>query len=174
MIGAVKAWIAPYVGALVAGVFVALLVAFAVQTWRLGRERQDNATLTATIARIENAQKHAADLARLARVEQEARYQTLAQRTDEHAEQAQADAMADARDFIARNRVQCPAAGSAAGSSGARADSDGAPGADRSGAAAQLDAGLIAVPESDILICTENTVRLGKAREWAKQITIVD
>lgn len=179
VIGALVAWVAPHIRALVAGMFVALLAAFAVQTWRLDRAQRDNSTLTATIAQIEAAQKHAADKARLARLEQEARYQALAQRTDEHAEQAQADAMVAARDFIARNRVQCAAAGSAAGRSGTSADSGGPQSADRSGAAAQLDAvsdhivgvtDMIAVLESDVLICTENTVRLEAAREWAAKL----
>lgn len=101
----------------------------------------------------------------------EAVYKKIAERIDEDALQDERDAMALARQFIAANRVRCPAIGSP--SIGADRSAEGASAFDTvggSGAAIMDEGTRIAVPESDVLICTSNTVKAESAHGWAMEI----
>ncbi|GEM_PF-3272320 len=156
--------------AITAGILVMLITATALQSWRLDQSQRRNHAFAETIAKIRAAQAHAADRARLAKHDQEARYRTLAERTNQHAEQAQALAMADARRFIDDIRVRCPENGSSSGNTRTYAQTGITESIDRSGKTPQLAQILIPLPEEDILICTENTMRLTALQNWSKDI----
>lgn len=97
-------------------------------------------------------------------------YKDKAEEADENAAKAMEDANARAEHFIANNRVRCPAANASHSATGSAGGST-AENPDRSSADTELvGAGLIAVQEDDVRICTENTVRLQEARKWALEI----
>jgi len=135
-------------------------------SYRVGwnaRDTKADADEAAMVAEYHAAQDEALARAIAAKNSAEARYRALAQRTDTNARQAQIEAADAATRYIIRNRVQpCPVAGAASGDV-APAGSASASGADGPGAGAVM----VGVSEADIRICTENTVRLQAARDWA-------
>lgn len=170
--------------AAIAAVVLALAIGFAVQTarleglkiwpvaiegWKPKAERLDQA-----LANVKVAEQLAAAWAEAARLNQEARYRAVAQRTDIDAREATSVALGDAEQFIARGghagqlRAQADrGAGSPAGTgSGNRGPGD----PEGAGAPAELDEAegqLIGVTADDVRICTVNTVKAEAAREWA-------
>lgn len=94
-------------------------------------------------------------------------YDELAERIDDEYDAAKADAMADARAFIARNRVQnCPRTPTGG--------SDRAPETNPSGDLAAADSmsfldGVV-VPANDIEICTTNTLKALAAERYAAEL----
>ena len=124
-----------------------------------------------TIADIEKAQDEALAAAVVARDQAEADYRNLAERIDRNAEDARQDAMADAERYIAAHRVRCPAIGGPAGGTAPAAEGHRARDGEDTGAATELDAaGLVAVSEEDIRICTVNTMRAEAGRAWALEM----
>ena len=163
--------------AIIALAFAVLLILLGVQTvrlegcrlWPLSVEgwKPKAQRLQLDIDHIREAQKVAADKARLARLEQERIYREKASQADAQEQKARADSMDAAERFIAANRVRSQAVGGSRGGAGAGGQGNAPQSADRPGSAAELVAGFVAVPEQDIRTCTENTSRLVAAREWA-------
>jgi hypothetical protein len=98
-----------------------------------------------------------------AKAAQEARYASLAKDADNAHEAQLADARAAAERYIARNRVRPQAASGSTGGTAAPAESGGPGSADSAGGAPVM----VAVTEADIGVCTDNTLRLEAARDWA-------
>lgn len=148
-------------------------IAAALALWWLYSAGFDNglakgrAELAAYQEDVTAAQAEAERLALAAKAEQEARYRELAERTDENAAIAQQAALSAADAFIRNNRVRCPAVGGVPSGTIASAGGDSAGRADRSDSPAELAGELVAVPASDVRICTINTARLIAAQEWA-------
>lgn len=139
---------------------------------RAQREARRNAALIAAQAKAVAEQK-----ALLAKAEQD--YRDLAERTDNETDLATQVALGTADRFIAASRVHCPADRGSSGAAPASPSGGGAQSGDRSGGAAELDAigpagapgaDLVAVTAEDIRICTRNTVRLQKARDWGLRL----
>lgn len=89
-----------------------------------------------------------------------------ANEADEREREARRAGLDLAEQYIRDNRVQCPTRGTAQGNASgtaAPADDSRAQGGERSGSLPEL----VAVQADDVRICTENTVRLQAAREWA-------
>ena len=110
---------------------------------------------------IKAASEQAAHNAKVAHDADEARYKALAERKDDEARKAIADARAAADAYIRAHRVR-GAAGSAHGTA-APAESGSAASADGQGSAPDM----VAVTADDVRICTSNTIRLEAARDWA-------
>ena len=172
--------------AAIALLVTALLAALAVQTvrieglkiwpvaiegWKPKAER-----LEQVIANVRVAEQLAEAWARQARLDQEARYRAVAERTDDDARRETSVALGDAERFIA--------AGGHAGAGRVRTEADRGPGSpagtgpgDRglgnpegAGAPAELDgpeSRFVTVTADDVRICTVNTVRAEAARDWA-------
>lgn len=126
--------------------------------WRATARKAD-----ATIAKFTVAQDTAQKAAQAAHDAQEQRYKDLANAADKDHAAALADAGTATDRWIAAHRVPvCPASraagGSVAGTSGSGAESpvrsDPAP-------------GMVAVSPESIHICTDNTLRLEAAQDWA-------
>ncbi len=125
--------------------------------------------LQRTIDEIDRAQDDALAAAELAKARAEADYRNLAERIDDEALEAHADARTDAERYIAANRVRCPTdRGTGGGTTTAPGDS-GAGSSTGAGSAPVMDAGVL-VSEEDIFICTVNTVQAEEAREWALEL----
>jgi len=95
----------------------------------------------------------------------QSRYQQLAERADNEHERNLEAARLGARNYITANRLRPAPDHSAPGETVAATGSDSASSSDGPGAPAIVDA--IAITESDLLICTDNTARLVAVREWA-------
>lgn len=95
----------------------------------------------------------------------EAKYKELAHEADEQVERAQVDAAASAERYIAANRVRR--------NQGGVSTAPAAPGDSGSGGSYSASGSpeLVAVSESDIRICTTNTIRLEAARQWGLSLT---
>lgn len=168
----------------IAAVIIAVLGGLAVQTarlqglnvwpvsiegWKPKAERLDQA-----LANVKVAEQMADAWARQARLDEEARYRAVAQRTDIDAREATSVALGDAEQFIARGghagqlRTQ---ADRGAGSPARTGPGDRGPGdPEGAGQAPELDDAegqLIGVTADDVRICTVNTVKAEAARDWA-------
>lgn len=128
------------------------------------RMEADRDIARADLARVIEAQAEAKRLALEAIAERARQSAELARKTDDELDQARRDALADARAYIDRMRPQAHRSdASGAIAPGQGGDTSGAIGA---GPAPVLDDAVI-VEASDVLICTENTIRLESAQEWA-------
>ncbi|HJP67271.1 MAG TPA: hypothetical protein VJ846_00090, partial [Sphingomicrobium sp.] len=88
----------------------------------------------------------------------------IADEADSKAAAAYADGRSAAQRYIDTHRVRaCPASGSGGGAT-APAKGDSAQGADRSGDSA------VVVAEDDVNICTQNSLRLQVAHDWALKL----
>ncbi len=176
----------------IAGVIFALLVGLAVQTariegfkiWPVAIEgwKPKASRLEQALANVRVAEQLAESWARQARLDKEARYRAVAQRTDIDAKRETSVALGDAERFIAGGGHF--RAGASAGAGGLRAQADRGEGGpagtgpgdhrpgdpEGAGEAAQLDEAegqLIGVTADDVRICTINTVKAEAARDWA-------
>jgi len=98
----------------------------------------------------------------------QSRYQQLAERADNEHERNLEAARLGARNYIAANRLRSAPDHSAPGGTVAATGSDSASSSDGPGIPAIVDA--IAITESDLLICTDNTARLVAAHDWANSL----
>lgn len=113
------------------------------------------------------AQDMASRLAREAREQQEQFYRDLQEQSDVRLAEAESEAQSRADDFIRRNRVlggqrSC----SSSGRTGTGPEGGSAPSVDRP----DPDAELVAVPASDVRICTTLHTRLTEAQKWARSL----
>ena len=127
--------------------------------------KEQVSTLQRDLKDTKKASKEAAEKARTARLAKEREYAQLAKRIDDETEQAQADAMDAAERFIRNNSVRCEAVGDSRSRTRTSPEGGGAESVGRTRALPKLDGVLI--PADDVRICTENTVRLQRAKEWA-------
>lgn len=146
-------------GAAATAVLAAILAATTISRnqWRAAARKAD-----ATLAQIEIAQKQATAAVQAAHDAQEQRYKDLANAADKDHAAALADAGAATDRWIASHRVQphaaCPTSRPAqAASSGSAA----------SAVSSDQAAGMVAVSPESIHICTDNTLRLEAAQDWA-------
>ena len=154
----------------VIGIRRAFAIAFAIAAiiafWRLDAERDRAKDFEQAYfqlqAEYKTAQAEAARLAREARQQQEQRYRDLQEQSDARLAEAESEAQSRADDFIRRNRLSGKAC-SPSGGTGASTGSGGAQVADRP----DPDAELVAVPATDVKICTTLHTRLTEARDWA-------
>lgn len=114
-------------------------------------------------AEYKAAQAEAARLAREAHEAAEQRYRDIQEESDERLAEAESEAQSRADDFIRRNRLLRDAQGRACQAPAAARDS-GAQGDNRS----YPDAELVAVPASDVTVCTALHTRLTEAQAWAR------
>lgn len=143
---------------------VALLVIFAtVQTFRLQStaEKLETERLGRASDRkdYQRAQAEATANALSDKMKKEAEYAAKADEADAH----YADLFGQYRAAILRYQAAQRAADTADLSSASQA----AQGVDGSGGGAVIPVGDILIPQSDALICAENTARLEAARHWA-------
>lgn len=149
-----------------ASLVLATLLAFTTidrNQWRAAARKAD-----ATIAKFSDAQKQATIAAQTAHDAQEQRYKDLANAADQnHAAQTASADDAVAR-YIASHRVPaCPTSG-AAGSTAASAGRSDPESAVRPDSAPDM----VAVTPGDIRVCTDNTLRLEAARDWAAGLNV--
>ena len=124
-------------------------------------------TAEATLKRVSEAQDEAERKARDARASEELALKELAKGNDNATVEKLQDDLARARDFIARNRVQPQGdRGSTCGPFTPATDRSAGNDEPASGAPLVDETRFVAVPESDILICTRNTVLAEQWREW--------
>jgi hypothetical protein len=128
--------------------------------------RDEIRALEKKLDRVAEAQAVAAQRAAAFRLAEQQRFQDMKEKTDAELENARVAAMDDARRFIERNRVRPPAAGGAGGGPAAPGGDRDSGGAVQAGGAAELD-DWVAVPAGDVLICTDNTLRLEAGQDWA-------
>jgi len=152
------------------GIIAALVLFGAVQTWRLSGTKGDLAACEADKAQMVQASAIAGERAVAARNAAQQRYSELAKDADHELEQVTSSAMADARAFIARaRRVQSGPADRPSGRAIAAA-SDSLAGSPMPTDPAAIVDDTVAVPASDVLICTDNTIRLEAAQSWAASL----
>jgi len=151
-----------------AAIGVALLL------WRVYEAGYDSAQdkcdvrMAAYVASVEAAQVKAGKAQQAVNDTAQARYQELAERSDnEHARNLEA-ARSDAARYIAANRLRPASDSGASSGTDSAANGDGAASDNGPGAPAIVDA--IAIAESDLLICTDNTARLVAAHDWANSL----
>ena len=124
------------------------------------RDTEAKAEMAETIAAYTQAQAEAERLALAAKAETEARYQALAERTDDEHARTQALAANATDRFIAANRVRsCPVAGSPSATT-ASADSD------DPGVPAPVPADIV-MGEADVRTCASLYAYAVAAHEWA-------
>lgn len=116
-------------------------------------------------AEYKAAQAEAGRLAQEARMKQEQHYRDLQEQSDVRLAEAESEAQSRADDFIRRNRLRQATCGASSGT-GTGSESGGAPSADRP----DPDAELVAVPASDVRICTTLHTRLTEAQKWARSL----
>ena len=138
---------------------VIVLLCASLWLWR-GKSHAEN-ELTSTIAAYTAAQIEAEQLAIAARDKQEQQYKDKAHAADLKYTETLADAGDAAARFISSHRLR-PQGQCAASKATTPAESGGAESAVGSGEGA-----FVAVADSDIHICTENTLRLKAAHDWA-------
>jgi len=112
------------------------------------------------------AQAIAAQKAQAALVAAETAYRSKANEADQAFQSKLADARRLADAYVSLHRVRA-ASGRAASGTVASAESDRAGSPDRADQATDM----VAVTASDIQVCTDNTLRLEAAREWALSLT---
>jgi len=117
-------------------------------------------------AEYKTAQAEAAVKAKQAREAQEQHYRDLQEQSDVRLAEAESEAQSRANDFIRRNRLRQAACG-ASGGTGTGSGSGGAQSDNRS----YSDTELVAVPTTDVKICTTLHTRLTAAQEWARSLT---
>jgi len=128
------------------------------------RDKQADAEMAAMVASVEAAQIEAAAAQQAINDAAEARYQELAERSDnEHARNLEA-ARSDAARYIAAHRVRPASDSSASGGADSAADSNGA------GISTPVPAGII-VGEADLLACTDLYTYAVGAHDWAAGLT---
>lgn len=149
---------------------IALALIAGVQTIRAelyqSRYNAEQSAHSETKANVRRAAAEAETKALKAKADAEANYRKQAEEADREHQAELAGANARAERYIAANRVRVQAASSAAGGPPAAPGGSGAQGADRSGEAPEL----VTVTPDDVRVCTENTVRLEEAREWALRL----
>lgn len=118
--------------------------------------------LQAVIDDIEKAQEQALARAQAVKDAAELRYRTLAERTDDEIEQANADAMDAAERYIANNRVRCPTNRGASGGTVAASDDRGA----RVPESVPADT-LVSITDSDLRACVGAVTYAVGAHNWA-------
>lgn len=121
------------------------------------------AALATTKAAYVSAQELARQRNEQTIAKREADYRALADQKDKEYATELADAQSAAERYIASHRLRPPAPQDGVGSAPALGQDRGASGAVGPGEASEL----VGVTADDIRICTENTSRLEKAREWA-------
>ena len=143
-----------------------------VEGWKPKAKRYEG-----TIRDVRNAQDLAAEKARLARLEQEARYRALAERIDDNAQRGNRMALDAAERFIAAGGYRCTGgvrrrANRGPGSgTGASAESNRPVDPERAGGAPELDgAEVVGVTADDVRICTVNTIKAEAAKAWAEGV----
>lgn len=179
--------------AVVGAVIAALVAALAVQTvrveglklWPIEVEGwKPRATrLEQTLANVRVAEQLAEAWARQARIDLEARYRAVAERTDIDAREATSVALGDAERFIAAgghaavragaDRLRAETDRGSGGPAAAGTGDQGTGDPQGAGAPAELDeAGraFVAVTADDVRICTVNTVKAEAARHWALEL----
>jgi hypothetical protein len=115
------------------------------------------------------AQAEAQERAVQARMAEQQRLQTLAEKADDELEEARRDALADARAYIERMRPESRLRGG--GTVAASEDSDTGVTVPTD-AAPIVDGELVLVAATDVLICTDNTVKLEVWQEWAAGLNV--
>jgi hypothetical protein len=180
-------WIAPVRLYVTLAAFALLIAAVAVQTVRLEGFKVWPVSIEgwkpkakryeATIEQVRIAQDVAAEKARLARLEQEARYRALAERIDDDAQRDNRVAVDAAERFIAAGGYRCtggvrPQANrGAGGGTGASAEGDRPVDPERAGGAPELDGTeVVGVTADDVRICTVNTIKAEAAKAWAEGV----
>jgi hypothetical protein len=178
-------FIVPFKRAITLGTIAVALAIAAVQTVRLEGFKVWPVTIEgwkpkaeryeATIEQVRIAQDVAAEKARLARLEQEARYRALAERIDDDAKQDMGRNTDAAERFIAAGGygrcVRTEANRSAGSGTGTSAESNSAVDPVGAGGAPELDGtALIGVTADDVRICTANTVKAEAAKTWAEGV----
>ncbi len=112
------------------------------------------------------AQDMASRLAREAREDQEQFYRDLQEQSDVRLAQAEGEAQSRADDFIRRNRVRAEATCRPSQGTGTGTES----GDSEVFVGPYPDAELVAVPASDVRICTTLHTRLVEAQKWARSL----
>lgn len=143
----------------------AIIVALAVQTWRMDSWRDLARARLDTINGIAAVQKQQNERIATWAKDIERKAKEIADNADRNHQAAQAAAGAAAERYIAAHRVQ-PADRGCPVTVAAPAEDRGPQSGDRPGA----DAELVAVTADDIRICTANTQRLIDARTWALEL----
>ena len=123
-----------------------------------------------TIDEFDEAQEQALLAAQAAKERAEKNYRDLAERIDDAAQEARVGHMDAAERFIAANRVVCPSNRGATGRPAAPAGDNRARDGEGAGGTPLVDAGLVAVPEGDVRICTVNTLQAEAGRAWALEL----
>ena len=118
--------------------------------------------LASTVTAWKAAEREATAAQLGANAAQQARWAQQAKGTDHDYQKARIDADSRAERFISANRVRNACPRSASGSDPMPGTAS-APGIDGAGEAPEL----VAVAPDDVRICTDNTLRLDAAREWA-------
>jgi glutathione S-transferase len=108
-------------------------------------------------------QQQAWDLSQQAIADKEAEYNLKAMETDLAYRTTLADARSAADRYIASHRVRRQTTKGTTGETPGSTEGNSTESTDRSSA----EAVMVAVSDSDILICTDNTKRLEAARDWA-------
>lgn len=163
------------------GLAIAVLIALlAIQTvrlegfklWPIDIEgaRPKAERLQGVIDDIDKAQEAALKAAQEAKERAEREYRDLAERIDDDAEEARQGNLDAAERFIAVNRVRCEGNRGDGGRAVAAAGDNGTRDGEGASPAPELDAGLVAVPDSDVRICTVNTLQAEAARAWALEL----
>jgi len=150
------------------GIIAALVLFGAVQTWRLSGTKDDLAACKRDKAAMVQASSDARERAVAARNAAQERYSELAKDANHELEQVTSSAMADARAFIARSRLR-PQGGLHGSGTAPPASGSDTPSPVPTDPAAIVD-DAVAVPASDVLICTDNTIRLEAAQSWAASL----
>jgi hypothetical protein len=129
--------------------------------WRAAARKAD-----ATLAQIEVAEKQATAAAQAAHDAQEQLYKDLANAADKDHASALADAGVATDRYISAHSVPaCPAGGAASRPAQAASSSNPA-----SSVSADPAPGMVAVSPESIHICTDNTLRLEAAQDWAASL----
>lgn len=143
----------------------------AIEGWKPKAERFERA-----LANVRVAEQLAAAWAEAARLNQEARYRAVAQRTDIDAKRETSVALSDAELFIAGGghagarqlRAQVDrGAGSPAGTGPGNHRPGDPEGAGQAPELDETEGPMIAVTADDVRVCTVNTVKAEAAHDWA-------
>jgi hypothetical protein len=153
------AWITASARNILIAALVASLAWGAIE--RHGRHKAQK-VLASTVVAWKAAEREATAAQIAANSAQQARWAQQARNVDHDYQKARVDADSRSERFIAVNRVRACATGPASQSDPA-AQGNSAQGSDGAGQPAIL----VAVKPEDVNICTENTMRLQSAREWA-------
>lgn len=120
-------------------------------------------------AELVAAQADAQERAVAARDAEQQRLQNITRKADDDLEQARRDALADARSYIERMR---PTANRGGGTVAPARDSDPASPVRTDPAPVMDGTELVAIPAADLLICTDNTIKIEIAQGWAAELNV--